>query len=114
MTEASASFATSARVDAASQDALKDIADRVRARLKSALVVLAADINGRPAFLVASTSDLVGRGVDSVKLVREIAAIAGGGGGGRPDLAQAGARDASRVADALEVGRRLAMTALEG
>lgn len=102
-----------ARVDAGSNEALKDVADRVRQKLGSALVVLGAAIDGRPAFLVAATADLVQKGVHAGNIVREVAKAAGGGGGGRPDLAQAGARDAGRLDAALEEGARIAESALE-
>jgi alanyl-tRNA synthetase len=107
-------FLIVARVEAASADVLRDVADRVRATLKPAIVVLAANIEGRPAFLVAVTPDLVERGVHAGNLVRDIAKAAGGGGGGRPDIAQAGAKDASLIDGALAEGRRKAMEALTG
>jgi alanyl-tRNA synthetase len=97
---------------ATSTDALKDIADRIRARLQPSLVVLGANIEGKPAFLAAATPDLVGRGVHAGNLVREIAKIAGGGGGGRPDIAMAGARDISRLDLAMEEARRLAFSSV--
>jgi len=103
-----------ARVDALSQDVLRDVADRLRGRLKSALVILAADIEGRPAFLAAATPDLVARGVHAGTIIRAVAQAAGGGGGGRPDLAQAGAKDPSRIDAALAEGRRLGLEALSG
>jgi alanyl-tRNA synthetase len=103
-----------AQVDAGSQDTLKDVADRVRAKLKPALVILAADIDGRPAFLVAATPDLVSSGVNAGALIREVAAVAGGKGGGRPDLAQGGGTDASRLPEALDTARRLGQQALRG
>ncbi len=98
---------------ATSTDALKDIADRVRARLKSSLVVLGANIDGKPAFLAAATPDLVQRGVHAGNLVREVARVAGGGGGGRPDIAMAGARDISRLDAAMAEAGRLADSALD-
>ena len=101
-----------ARVTVTSADALKDVADRLRQQLGSVLVILAAVVEGKPAFLVAASADLVGRGVHAGNIVREVAKAAGGGGGGRPDMAQAGARDASLVDAAMETGRRLAMAAL--
>ncbi|OAI39816.1 hypothetical protein AYO38_06945 [bacterium SCGC AG-212-C10] len=101
-----------ARVDVPSADSLKDIADRVRTKLQSALVVLATVVDGKPSFLVAATPDLVALKVHSGNLVREVAKAGGGGGGGRPDLAQAGARDPSLVEAALAEGTRLAELAL--
>ena len=102
-----------ARIDALNADVLKDVADRLRGRLQSALIVLAAPIEGRPSFLVAATPDLVSRGINAGAIVREMAKAAGGGGGGRPDLAQAGARDTSRIEEALAVGRGLGEEALD-
>ncbi|WP_322796934.1 alanine--tRNA ligase [Tepidiforma sp.] len=101
-----------ARVEVASADLLRDIADRLRGRLKSALVVLAAEVDGRPAFLAAATPDLVARGVHAGNIIRAVAQAAGGGGGGRPDLAQAGAKDTSRIDEALAVASRLGSEAL--
>jgi alanyl-tRNA synthetase len=101
-----------ARVDALGQDVLRDIADRVRGRLKSALVLLAAELDGHPVFLAAATPDLVARGIHAGTIIRAVAQAAGGGGGGRPDLAQAGAKDPSRIDAALAEGRRLGMEAL--
>ncbi|MEX2081008.1 MAG: alanine--tRNA ligase-related protein, partial [Dehalococcoidia bacterium] len=101
-----------ARVTASSPESLKDIADRVRQRLDPSLVLLGAEVDGRPAFLVAASPGLVQRGVHAGDLVRAIAAVAGGGGGGRADLAQAGAKDPSRLDAALEEGKRLARAAL--
>jgi len=100
------------RVDVGSPAALKEIADRVRARLRPALLILGASIDGRPAFLAAATPDLVASGVHAGNIIREVAKVAGGGGGGRPDLAQAGAKDASRIDAALEEGRRLGVVSL--
>jgi len=107
-------FLVTARVDATNSDVLRDIADKVRARLSPALILLAANIDGRPAFLAAATPDLVERGVHAGNLIREVAKVAGGGGGGRPDIAQAGARDASKIDAALAEGRRLGLAALTG
>lgn len=107
-------FLVTARVDATNSDVLRDIADKVRARLSPALILLAANIEGRPAFLAAATPDLVERGIHAGNLIREVAKVAGGGGGGRPDIAQAGARDASKIDAALAEGRRLGLAALTG
>ena len=57
----------------------------------------------RPALVAAVTSDLVERGVDAVKLVRDVAQVVGGGGGGRPTLAQAGGKDAGKLDKALQI-----------
>ena len=82
--------------------ALREVGDVVRDRLGSGVVVLAALIEERPSFLVAVTKDLVERGVHAGQLAKEVAAITGGSGGGRPELAQAGGKDASKLGAALQ------------
>ena len=86
----------------------------MRTLLKPSLVVLATATEGRAAFLVAATPDLVSSGVNAGKLVGDIARVAGGGGGGRPDMATAGAKDASKLPIAMEEARRLAAATLGG
>ena len=103
-----------ARVDAASADAMRTMADRLREQLGSAFLMLGAEIDGRPMLLAAATDDVVERGLHADEVVREAAALIGGGGGGRPQLAQAGGRDASKLDDALDVARNAAMQRLSG
>ena len=84
------------------------MADRLRERMDSAFVTLGAVINERPQLLALATDDVVARGLRADEVVKAAAAVVGGGGGGRPGLAQAGGRDASRLAEALEAARQLA------
>ena len=67
---------------------------------------------GQPAILVAASRDLVGEGFDAVAIMRQVGPLIGGGGGGRPELAQAGGRDRPRLDDALREAARLALEAL--
>ena len=90
-----------ARVEAPDMDGLREMTDWYREKVKSGAVVLGAVVGKRPAFVAAVTSDLVERGVDAVKLVRGVAKVVGGGGGGRPTLAQAGGKDAHRLDEAI-------------
>jgi alanyl-tRNA synthetase len=90
-------------------NALRDMADRLRDKLGSAVVVLAADLNGKHQLLAAVTPDVVQRGGHAGNLIRELATRTGGKGGGRPDMAQAGVGDATALATALsEVGTLVA------
>ncbi|MBE9472225.1 MAG: alanine--tRNA ligase, partial [Chloroflexi bacterium] len=97
----------SARVAVPSMEVLREMTDWFRDRLESGVVVLGTVLGERPAFVAAVTSDLVGRGVDASRLVRDMARIVGGGGGGRPSLAQAGGRDPSRLDEALHQAPRM-------
>ena len=61
----------------------------------------------KPAFLAAVTDDLVKKGVNAGNIVKKVAQVTGGGGGGRPNIAQAGGRDKSKVGEALDLVKKL-------
>jgi alanyl-tRNA synthetase len=88
-------------VEAGDRETLREMADWFRERLGSAVVVLGALIDGRPALVAAVTPDLVKRGLHAGNLVKKVAEAVGGGGGGRPTLAEAGGRDPERLPEAL-------------
>ena len=92
--------------------ALRRLADDIRAATGRFVAVLAGN-SGGPSLLVAASRDLVGEGFDAAAVIREVAPLIGGGGGGRADLAQAGGRDASRLDEALREAARLALEALQ-
>ncbi|MEW5869945.1 MAG: alanine--tRNA ligase [Chloroflexota bacterium] len=86
----------------ADADALRQMADRFRQRHPSGVAVLASvDEGGKPLLVAAVTDDLVKRGLHAGELVKFVAQPLGGGGGGRPNLAQAGGRDAGPLPQAL-------------
>jgi alanyl-tRNA synthetase len=91
-----------ARVEAAGVEALRELADALRRDLKSGVAVLSAEVDDKIVFLAMVTDDLVKRGVKAGELVNRVARITGGGGGGKPNLAQAGGRDKSRWQEALD------------
>ncbi len=95
----------SARVDAPSVDVLRAIGDRLRERLGSGVVILGTSIDDRPTLIAMATRDAVQRGVDAGKVIRAIAPIVGGRGGGRAELAQGGGSDPSRLEEALAAAR---------
>jgi alanyl-tRNA synthetase len=90
-----------AAVSGADADTLRELADRFRQRYSSGVAVLASAQDGRPVVIAAVTEDLVQRGLHAGELVKYVAAPLGGGGGGRPMLAQAGGKDASKLDEAL-------------
>jgi alanyl-tRNA synthetase len=92
--------------------ALRRLADDLRASTGRFVVVAAGKGDG-PALMVAASRDLVGEGFDSAAIVRQVAPMIGGGGGGRPDLAQAGGKAAARLEEAVGEAARLALEALE-
>jgi alanyl-tRNA synthetase len=95
-----------ARVDATDAAQLREMGDWLRDKLGSGVVVLGAALGDKPQILAVVTPDLVKQRYHAGNLVKALAQIVGGGGGGRPDMAQAGGRDLSKLDEALaQVGR---------
>ena len=82
-------------------DSLRQLIDRFRSSNPSGVAVLASTQNGQPIMVAAVTEDLVARGLHAGELVKSVAEVVGGSGGGKPTLAQAGGKDASKLPDAL-------------
>jgi len=90
-----------AQVDASSRDALRDMADQLRARLGTSVVALGACFDGQQAFVVGASRDAIERGANAGDILRQALAAAGGKGGGRPDFAQGGVKEAGQLGVAL-------------
>ena len=90
-----------ARLKPTRPDLLRDLADALRAKLGSAVVVLGTINGDKPCFVVAVTPDLIARGLHAGNIIREVAKAAGGGGGGKPDLALGGGKEPSKLDEAL-------------
>lgn len=88
------------KVNADSMDALRNLGDQMRDKV-GGVVVLAAAIGDKVSILTMASKDAVAKGVHAGNVVKAVAKICGGGGGGRPDMAQAGAKDASKIDEAL-------------
>jgi alanyl-tRNA synthetase len=84
------------KVEGLDDKGLRDLADRLRDRIKSGVIVLAAAQGDRAMLLAAVTKDLVGR-YHAGEIIKRLAPLVGGGGGGRPDFAQAGGKDPSKL-----------------
>lgn len=94
--------AVTARFDQLDMDALRNTCETLRGRLGSGIVVLASDFGGKASFVAMATKDAVERGIHCGNVIREAAKAADGGGGGRPDMAQAGGKNASMIDAALK------------
>ena len=90
-----------AQVDASSRDALRDMADQLRAKLGTSVVALGASFDGQQAFVVGASRDAIERGANAGEILRQALAAAGGKGGGRPDFAQGGVKEAGQLGVAL-------------
>ena len=89
------------QVEASDVDTLRQMTDWFRDRLGSSVVVLGSVINEKPMLVAAATDDAIEKGIHAGNLVRDAAKIVGGGGGGRPNMAQAGGRHADKLPEAL-------------
>jgi alanyl-tRNA synthetase len=89
-----------ARLDGLDPDGLRSVMDTLRDRLPSGVIVLGSAVDGKVSLVAAVSKDLMKR-FPAGRLVQEVAKVVGGGGGGRPDLAQAGGKDPSKLDDAL-------------
>ena len=86
------------------KDALRGVADSLKARIKSGVVVLACTTEGKVQVVVAVTNDLTSR-IKAGQIVKEIAPIVGGAGGGRPDFAEAGGKHPEKIDEMLAASR---------
>ena len=85
-----------------SVEAMREMGDYLKQRLDSGVIVLGAVIDGAPLLVTMVTPDLTGRGLHAGHLARDAAKVMGGGGGGRPETAQAGGRHPDRLGAALD------------
>ena len=86
-------------------DALRATADQVRDHFTTGVVVLTTVKDDKLLFVAMATPTALSKGIHSGNIIREVAKASGGGGGGRPDMAQAGGKDAAKLLDALAAAR---------
>jgi len=98
-----------AKVSAPSMDALRGIVDELKLKLESSVIVLGAIADDKVNLAAAVSADLVKKGFHAGKIVKEAAVHCGGSGGGRPDMAQAGGKDTSKLDEALKLAEELVL-----
>ena len=91
------------RTSASTVEGMRDMGDWLKDRLSSGVIVLGAVHEGRPTIVAIVTPDLVARGLHAGNIAKEAAAVTEGGGGGRPEMAQAGGKRADKLDDALRL-----------
>ncbi len=90
-----------AEVKEADGNALRTMGDQLKEKLGSGVIVLGSGKDGKVSLVVMATDDVVKKGVHAGNIIKAAAAVCGGGGGGRPNMAQAGGKDASKIGEAL-------------
>jgi alanyl-tRNA synthetase len=97
----------------ATVDDMRQLIDLLRRKASPIAVLLGSQTDGKVQLIAALSRELVDRGLDASRWVKEAAKLVGGGGGGRPDMAQAGGKDPSKLADALAHGVTTIRQAIE-
>jgi alanyl-tRNA synthetase len=95
------------RVDSSRLEILREMSDLLREQIKSGILVLGSVYEDKPVFLAAVTPDLVARGYDAGKIIKQVAGVTGGGGGGKATLAQAGGKHKGKLDEALNLVKSL-------
>lgn len=91
-----------AKVQAADMNNLRNMADDLKQKLGSAIIVLGSPVEGKVNLIAGVSKDLIDKGFHAGKLIKEVASRCGGGGGGRPDMAQAGGKNPEQLDAALQ------------
>ena len=94
-----------AKIENLSGDDLKTLADLIRERSSDSAVLLVSSFEGKVIIVSAATQSAVSKGADSGALIKSVAPILGGGGGGRKDMAQAGGKDFSKADEAITAAK---------
>ncbi|MFD1850191.1 alanine--tRNA ligase [Oceanobacillus bengalensis] len=85
---------------------LRNMVDDLKQKISSGIILLAAENEGKVQLAAGVSKDLVEQGYHAGKLIKQAAGVCGGGGGGRPDMAQAGGKDPSKINEALLIAKR--------
>ena len=102
------------RLTSTSIERARESVDMLKKKAGSAAIVLGFEADGKVALLAGVTDDLVKKGLKAGDVIKEIAPIVGGGGGGRPQMAQAGGKDPAKIDEALNQAKEMIKAALAG
>ena len=95
-----------ARVNGADMGALRTMGDEIKAAVKNGVIVLAGEKDGKVSLLAMAADEAVSMGAHAGEIIKSAAAACGGSGGGRPNMAQAGGKDMSKIDEALNAARQ--------
>ncbi len=102
-----------AKMENTGVDGLRALGDSIKEKLPCAFIALADVSDGKVTFVTMATKEAVAKGVHAGNIIRDMAKIAGGGGGGRPDSAQAGGKDPQKADEALAQAIAFVKSAVE-
>ncbi len=102
------------RVDGLDREAMRTLADAAKSKVGDGVVFLAGDAGEGRVTMVAAVTPGAAKKAPAGSLVKQLAPLVGGGGGGRPDFAEAGGKDASKIPDLLAAARPLIEKLLQG
>jgi alanyl-tRNA synthetase len=103
-----------ARAQASDSDGLREVGDWLRSKLGSGVIVVGAVLNDRPQIVAMVTQDLIGKGLNAAVIAKQASKVMQGGGGGRPEVAQAGGKLAEKLDDALPAVEDIVRDTLAG
>jgi alanyl-tRNA synthetase len=87
-------------------DNLRQVLDQLRQKIPSGVILVASESSGKACFAASISDDFVNKGIHAGQLIGKVAAVADGGGGGKPEKAQAGGKDPSKIEDALREAKK--------
>ncbi|MRG86689.1 alanine--tRNA ligase [Salinibacillus xinjiangensis] len=99
-----------AKVDVSDMNALRNMVDEMKQKLGSVIILLGATSNGKVQLAAGVSKDLIDQGYHAGKLIKEAASRCGGGGGGRPDMAQAGGKNPDQIDEAINFAKEYVQT----
>lgn len=102
-----------ARVDKVDMNNLRNLGDQIKDKIKSGIIVLMGDMESKVNIVVMATDDMVKSGIHAGNIVKELASITGGKGGGRPNMAQAGGKDVTKIKESLNQAKNIILTQLK-
>ncbi len=101
------------RIDGMDMNNLRQLGDKTKDSMSSVLIVFGSVLEDKVSLVTMATKDLVSRGIHAGNIIREVAKVTGGGGGGRPDMAQAGGKDPSKIDEALSIVKDIVISQLK-
>lgn len=101
------------RMDELDMNGLRNMGDQLKDKLPCGVVVLATSKDEKVNFVVMATKEAVDKGAHAGKIISEVAKVAGGGGGGRPNMAQAGGKDIDKIDEALAMAKKVLETQIK-